>query len=163
MDALLQMSQISGLSNMNFSCFIKLAIGAAVLAVAGFFAEKILGLSGQMPVSSLFATGLFLGAIIGGVATALYPSFRGSSSSSDIGTIYVGNLPFSATKEEIEDLFRPYGAVHTVRLVTGPNRRPKGYGFVEMDSEGAKDAIKLNGVDMGGRKLRINKATEKER
>lgn len=147
---------------MSFSCFIKLAIGAAVVAVAGYFAEKTLGLSGLMPVSSLFATGLFLGAIIGGIATALYPSF-GSAGSSDIGTIYVGNLPFSATKEEIEDLFRPYGAVHTVRLVTGPNRRPKGYGFVEMDSEGAKDAVKLNGVDMGGRKLRINKATEKER
>ena len=127
----------------------------------GFFAEPYLGL-GQAPVASIFSTGLFLGAIIGGVATALYPS-SGRASSSDIGTIYVGNLPFSATKEEIEDLFRPYGTVHTVRLVTGPNRRPKGYGFVEMDAEGAKDAIKLNGVDMGGRKLRINKATEKER
>ncbi|MES0372245.1 MAG: RNA-binding protein [Mariprofundaceae bacterium] len=147
---------------MSFSCFIKLAIGAAILAVVGFFAEKTFGLSALMPISSFFATGLFLGAIIGGVATALYPSFGGSGSS-DIGTIYVGNLPFSATKEEIEDLFRPYGAVHTVRLVTGPNRRPKGYGFVEMDSEGAKDAVKLNGVDMGGRKLRINKATEKDR
>ncbi len=144
---------------MSFSCFIKLAIGALLLSVVGVFAEKMLGLSGMMPASSLFGTGLFIGAIIGGVATALYPV--GSLGSSDIGTIYVGNLPFSATKEEVEDLFRPYGTVHTVRLMTGPNRRPKGYGFVEMDSEGAKEALKLNGVDMGGRKLRINEAKDK--
>ncbi|MCF7821399.1 MAG: RNA-binding protein [Mariprofundaceae bacterium] len=146
---------------MSFSCFVKLAIGAAVLAVVGFFAENILGLSGLMPVPSLFATGLFLGAIIGGVATALYSS-ASFDSGRDIVTLYVGNLPFSATKEEVEDLFRPYGSVHDVRLVTGgPNRRPKGYGFVEMDAYGAKDAVKLNGVDMGGRKLRINEAKDR--
>lgn len=146
---------------MSFSCFVKLAIGAAVLAVVGFFAEKTLGLSGLMPISSLFATGLFLGAIIGGVATALYSS-ASYGSDSDVVTLYVGNLPFSATKKEVEDLFRPYGTVHDVRLVTGgPNRRPKGYGFVEMDAYGAKDAVKLNGVDMGGRKLRINEAKDR--
>jgi len=144
---------------MSFSCFIKLVIGASLLAVPGFFVEKSLGLSGYMPTASLFATGLFLGAVIGGVATALYPA--SGSSASDTGTIYVGNLPFSATQEEVEDLFRPYGTVHSVRLVTGPNRRPKGYGFVEMDTDGAKEALKLNGVDMGGRKLRINTAKEK--
>lgn len=145
---------------MSFSCFIKLVIGAAILSVLGYFALPFIPF-GAAPIASIFATGLFVGAIIGGVATALYPSIGSGSSSSDSGTIYVGNLPFSATKEEIEDLFRPYGTVHTVRLVTGPNRRPKGYGFVEMDEEGAKEALKLNGVDMGGRKLRINEAKEK--
>lgn len=146
---------------MSFSCFIKLAIGAAILSVLGFFAFPFIPF-GSAPEASIYATGLFVGAIIGGVATALYPSISsGSSSSSDSGTLYVGNLPFSATKEEVEDLFRPYGNVHNVRLVTGANRRPKGYGFVEMDSEGAKEALMLNGVDMGGRKLRINSAKEK--
>ncbi|MDT8375117.1 MAG: RNA-binding protein [Mariprofundaceae bacterium] len=147
---------------MSFSCFVKLAIGAALLAVAGFFAAKLLGLSVDlMPVASIFATGLFLGAIIGGVATALYGS-AAHGSDSDTVTLYVGNLPFTATKEEVEDLFRPYGTVHDVRLVTGgPNRRPKGYGFVEMDAYGAKDAAKLNGIDMGGRKLRINEARDR--
>ncbi len=146
---------------MSFSCFIKLAIGAAILSVLGYFALPFIPF-GAAPVASIYATGLFVGAIIGGVATALYPSFSsGSSASSDSGTLYVGNLPFSATKAEIEDLFRPYGTVHNVRLVTGPNRRPKGYGFVEMDAEGAKEALMLNGVDMGGRKLRINSAKEK--
>ena len=147
---------------MSFSCFIKLAIGATILSVLGYFALPFIPF-GAAPVASIYATGLFVGAIIGGVATALYPSIggSGSSASSDSGTLYVGNLPFSATKEEIEDLFRPYGNVHNVRLVTGPNRRPKGYGFVEMDVDGAKEALMLNGVDMGGRKLRINSAKEK--
>jgi len=147
---------------MSFSCFIKLTIGALLLSVAGFFAEKMFGLSALMPVSSLFASGLLLGAIVGGVATALYPAgASGSGSKSGNDTLYVGNLPFSAKKEEIEDLFRPYGTVINIRLVTGANRRPKGFGFVEMDAEGAKEALKLNGVDMGGRKLRINIAKDK--
>lgn len=144
---------------MSFSCFIKLAIGALLLSVAGFFAEKMFGLSGLMPASSLFATGLLVGAIVGGVATALYPAASGSNS--DSATIYVGNLPFSASKEEVEDLFRPYGMIKNVRIVTGANRRPKGYGFVEMDADGANEALKLNGVDLGGRKLRINLAKDK--
>ena len=149
---------------MTFSCVIKLLVGAAVLSVAGFFAQQFLGLGlGQAPIASIFSTGIFIGAVIGGLATALYSS--GSSSHGSDGdnvTLYVGNLPFSASKEEVEDLFRPYGTVHDVRLITGgPNRRPKGYGFVEMDAYGAKDALKLNGVDMDGRKLRINESKDK--
>lgn len=147
---------------MSFSCFIKLFIGALLLSVAGFFAEKMFGLSAMMPAGSLLASGLFAGAVIGGMATALY-SAGYSSGDKDSGTIYVGNLPFSAKKEEIEDLFRPYGHVKNVRLVTGANRRPKGYGFVKMDAGGAQEALKLNGIDMGGRKLRINLAKEKDK
>jgi len=149
---------------MSFSCVLKLLVGAAVLSVASFFAQPFLGLD-QAPISSIFSTGVFIGAVIGGIATALYSTCSGSAShgaNGDSVTLYVGNLPFSATKEEVEDLFRPYGTVHDVRLITGgPNRRPKGYGFVEMDGYGAKDALKLNGVDMDGRKLRINESKDK--
>jgi nucleolin len=145
---------------MSFSCFVKLAIGAALLSVLGYFALPYIPF-GAAPVASIYATGLFVGAIIGGIATAIYPTLGSGESSPDSGTLYVGNLPFSATKAEIEDLFRPYGTVINVRLVTGPSRRPKGYGFVEMDVDGAKEALKLNGVDMGGRKLRINLAKDK--
>jgi len=145
---------------MTFSCVIKLLVGAALLSVAGFFAQPFLGLD-QAPVSSIFSTGIFIGAVIGGIATALFAS-ASKSADGDSVTLYVGNLPFSATKDEVEDLFRPYGTVHDVRLITGgPNRRPKGYGFVEMDAYGAKDALKLNGVDMDGRKLRINESKDK--
>jgi len=80
-------------------------------------------------------------------------------------SIYVGNLPFSATEEEIRNLFSPYGTVHGVKLVSDRETgRPRGFGFVEMDDSEAASAISaLNGQDMGGRSLRINEARERER
>jgi len=80
-------------------------------------------------------------------------------------SIYVGNLPFTATEEEIRDLFSPYGTVHGVKLVSDRETgRPRGFGFVEMDDSAAASAISaLNGKDVGGRSLRINEARERER
>ncbi len=79
-------------------------------------------------------------------------------------TIFVGNLPFSASEEEISDLFAPFGEVQAVRLITDRETgRPRGFGFVEMDQEGAHAAIEaLNGNEMGGRTLRINEAEERK-
>ena len=75
-------------------------------------------------------------------------------------SIYVGNLPFSATESEITDLFSQYGNVSSVKVVTDRETgRPRGFAFVEMDDNDAQAAIKaLNGQDMGGRSLRINEA-----
>jgi RNA recognition motif-containing protein len=80
-------------------------------------------------------------------------------------SIYVGNLPFSATEEEIRNLFSPFGTVHAVKLVSDRETgRPRGFGFVEMEDSAAASAISaLNGKDMGGRSLRINEARERER
>jgi RNA recognition motif-containing protein len=80
-------------------------------------------------------------------------------------SIYVGNLPFSATEEEIRNLFSPFGAVHGVKLVSDRETgRPRGFGFVEMDDVAAASAISaLNGKEVGGRSLRINEARERER
>lgn len=77
--------------------------------------------------------------------------------------IYVGNLPFSATKEELQDAFGRYGEVKSVNLINDRETgRFRGFGFVEMDDEEAKKAIEeLNGKDMGGRSLRVNPAQEK--
>ena len=74
-------------------------------------------------------------------------------------SIYVGNLPYSASEEEIRELFEPYGEVESVRLITDRDTgRPRGFGFVTME-EGADDAIAaLNGQEMGGRTLTINEA-----
>ncbi len=74
--------------------------------------------------------------------------------------IYVGNLPFSATQIEVHDLFKPYGAVHFVNIVTDPETgRAKGFGFVEMDTQESQAAIEaLNGTEMGGRSLKVNEA-----
>jgi RNA recognition motif-containing protein len=78
-------------------------------------------------------------------------------------SIYVGNLPFSATEEELRTLFEQHGAVHSVKLISDRETgRPRGFGFVEMDPAPAAQAIeRLNGTDMGGRPLRINEAQER--
>jgi RNA recognition motif-containing protein len=72
--------------------------------------------------------------------------------------IYVGNLPFRSTAEEVRQLFGQYGDVTSVDIVTDRETgRSRGFCFVEM--ENADDAINaLNDYDMDGRKLRVNEA-----
>ena len=78
-------------------------------------------------------------------------------------SIYVGNLPFSASEDEIREMFAAFGAVQSVKLISDRETgRPRGFGFVEMDPSAAAAAIQaLNGADMGGRALRINEAQER--
>lgn len=73
--------------------------------------------------------------------------------------IYVGNLPFSASDDEIRTLFGEYGTVETVHLITDRDSgRPRGFGFVEMSS-GADEAIRaLHQKEMDGRSLNVNEA-----
>ena len=79
--------------------------------------------------------------------------------------IFVGNLAYTATEEEVRQLFEGYGAVDTVRLATDRDTgRPRGFGFVEMsDAREAQAAITgLNGASLGGRALTINEARPRE-
>ena len=78
--------------------------------------------------------------------------------------IYVGNLPYSTTREDLEALFGEFGAVQAARVVMDRETgRSKGFGFVEMDDEAGKTAIeKLNGSEIGGRKAVINEARPRE-
>ena len=77
--------------------------------------------------------------------------------------IYVGNLPFSATEDEVRSMFGEFGSVETVNLITDRDTgRPRGFGFVEM-SDGADEAIQaLHQKDMGGRSLNVNEARPRE-
>ena len=75
--------------------------------------------------------------------------------------IYVGNLDFAATEDQLRTLFRAYGAVETVTVVTDRDTgQPRGLAFVEMTTDGeAQDAIRaLNGSVHGGRALIVNEA-----
>lgn len=78
--------------------------------------------------------------------------------------IYVGNLPFSATEDEVRDLFAAFGEVTSVSLISDRETgRPRGFGFVEME-DGADEAIQaLDQSSMGGRTLKINEARPRER
>jgi len=79
--------------------------------------------------------------------------------------LYVGNLPWSTTEEDLSQMFGEYGDVESVALITDRETgRSRGFGFVEMDAEGADKAIEeFNGKDMGGRALRVNEAQDKPR
>ncbi|MBI4720648.1 MAG: RNA-binding protein [Chitinivibrionia bacterium] len=78
--------------------------------------------------------------------------------------LYVGNLPFDATTEDIRTAFEVHGTVHDVSLVTDRETgRPRGFGFVDMDEEGAKAAIAgLDSKDFKGRNLTVNEARERQ-
>ena len=79
--------------------------------------------------------------------------------------IYVGNLPFSATDDEVNEMFGKHGTVHSVALINDRETgRPRGFGFVEMDDDAATAAIQaLDGQEMGGRNLRVNEAQDRPR
>ena len=79
--------------------------------------------------------------------------------------LYVGNIAWSTSEEELESHFAQYGSVSAVRIITeGHSGRSKGFGFVEMESEAAgKAAIEaLDGTDFGGRDLRVNEAKPRD-
>ena len=79
-------------------------------------------------------------------------------------SIYVGNLPWDATEDQIQNLFAEYGNVISVKLVSDRDTgRARGFGFVEMDDADASAAIEaLDNYSLGGRTLRVNEAKPKE-
>jgi RNA recognition motif-containing protein len=79
-------------------------------------------------------------------------------------TIYVGNLPFSASADDVRGLFAAHGNVQSVKLVMDRETgRPRGFGFVEMEASGADAAIRaLDNSNFGGRNLRVNEAQERK-
>ena len=80
-----------------------------------------------------------------------------------MSSIYVGNLPYEMTEEELRELFSPHGDVRSVKLIIDhATGRPRGFGFVEMDKDNARDAIKqINGNEVSGRTLRVNDAHQR--
>jgi cold-inducible RNA-binding protein len=78
--------------------------------------------------------------------------------------LFVGNLPFSTSEAELQDLFAQAGAIESVRVMRDQaTGRARGFAFVEMQSEDAaqKAISQFNGADMGGRALVVNEARPK--
>jgi RNA recognition motif-containing protein len=77
--------------------------------------------------------------------------------------LYVGNLPWSATEDDVRELFSDVGEVQSANLILDrETRRSRGFAFVEMSQGDAEKAIsQLNGKDFQGRDLRINEAMDK--
>ena len=79
--------------------------------------------------------------------------------------IYVSNLAYNATDDDLRQLFESYGEVDTIRIITDRDTgQSRGFGFVEMpDSAAAKAAIQgLQGKELGGRTLTVNEARPRE-
>ena len=78
--------------------------------------------------------------------------------------LYVGNLPFSSTEDDLKELFGRFGQVDSVAVITDRETgRPRGFAFVEMaEASAADEAVRsLDGSDLGGRSIRVNEAHER--
>jgi cold-inducible RNA-binding protein len=77
--------------------------------------------------------------------------------------LYVGNLAFATTSDELRDAFSEFGSVSSATVITDRETgRSRGFGFVEME-DGAEQAIEaMNGKDLGGRTLNVNEARPRE-
>ena len=145
----------------SFSLIFKSAIIAIVLGLAGYFLFPSLGME-QLGPQRLFTYALLIGGIVGGILVNTH--FSINTSSNKIESIFVGNLAFKASARALRELFEDYGEVHAVRLMTDrATRRPRGYGFVEMNARDAKNAIAaLDGNEFYGRELKVNVANERK-
>lgn len=82
----------------------------------------------------------------------------------NLKNIFVGNLSFNTSEDELRQLFEPYGHVERASILTDRETgRSRGFGFVEMtnDEEGEKAIAGLNGAQLGGRTINVNEARPK--
>src|SRR5579871_3359427 len=79
--------------------------------------------------------------------------------------LYVGNLPYSVSEDQLRGIFASYGEISQLSLIMDRDTgRPKGFGFITFATQqAAEKALEQNGKDMGGRPLRVNIATDKPR
>ena len=79
--------------------------------------------------------------------------------------LYVGGLPYSVSKSDLNQLFSPHGTVESTVVITDRNTgRSKGFGFVEMSAQSEAEAAieALNGTDVEGRNITVNEAKPRE-
>ncbi|HWR03366.1 MAG TPA: RNA-binding protein [Humidesulfovibrio sp.] len=79
-------------------------------------------------------------------------------------SIYVGNIAFSTSEDELRNVFAQYGEVLSVKFINDRETgRFRGFGFVEMNDADALEAVQaLNGKELGGRALKVNEAQARE-
>jgi len=78
--------------------------------------------------------------------------------------VYVGNLPFTITEDELQNTFEQFGAIDRINLITDRNTgKSKGFAFVTYTSDSsAQAALQFDGTELNGRKVRVSLAREKE-
>jgi hypothetical protein len=120
----------------------------------------------DMPNQWAITIGVLVGGLLVPALSKLFSSTSssgGQDDSSEISTLYVGNLPYKADEEAVQEHFEQQGSVVSVRLMKDRRTgKRKGYGFVEMNAKGAAKAIKnLNDSTFQERTLKVRLAKEK--
>jgi RNA recognition motif-containing protein len=79
-------------------------------------------------------------------------------------TLYVGNLPWQTTEDDLADVFRQHGTVISSRIVTDRDTgRARGFGFVEVDDADAEKMVEaMNDTELGGRRVVVNEARQRQ-
>lgn len=148
---------------LSFSAILKAFAIAISLGIIGYLILPMLGLT-NIPTLDALLIGMVTGALLGSLIAAIWQRSDHAVDGTESKSIFVGNLAFKASQQELRELFSPYGKVHSVRIMTDrATRRPRGFGFVEMEPRAANKAIKgLNGCEFLGRKLRVNIGNERK-
>lgn len=146
----------------TYKNIIKAFVIASILSVIGYYLVPSLNLIELAP-ERLVAYSILISAFLAGILTVIPMEFNliGSNQAS----VFIGNLAFKASANDLRDLFADYGDIQSVRVMTDrATRRPKGFAFVEMDKKGAKAAIAdLDGTEFFGRDIKVNFATRRKR
>lgn len=142
---------------------IKALVIALLLAIIGFFLYPSLEPADPREAFVIaLAVGAFLGAIL--VRFQRRAGNSTDTASSEMVSLFVGNLAFKASQDELRELFSPYGTVHSVRIMKDrATRRPRGFAFIEIDGKKSEKAIReLNGKEFHGRTLRVNESSNRQ-
>jgi cold-inducible RNA-binding protein len=81
----------------------------------------------------------------------------------DLMKLYVGNLPYNISDDQLQDMFSKFGTPDSAKVITDRDTgQSKGFGFVEFsNAEQARQALSLDGTELGGRSLKVNEARPK--
>lgn len=144
----------------SFGYFVKAIIIALLLGIIGFMLYPYLGLE-NLPAERAFSYALLAGALAGAVIAAVNIKLPADTRTE---SIFVGNLAFKMPPQALRELFEEYGEVHAVRIMTDRvTRKPRGFGFVEMNRKQARAAIRaLDGTEFFGREIKVNLANERK-
>jgi len=142
--------------------FTRALLAALLLGLLGYVLPIALTGNVRLDHALLLAVGAFAGVWLGALRRTEAAPEHGDGEEAQ--TVFVGNLAFKSTDEELRDLFSPYGAVRASRIMRDrKTRRPRGFGFVEMPRNQAQRAIKaLDGKEFHGRKLRVREGNRKD-
>lgn len=144
----------------SFGQYLGSLILATLFSVLAYF---ILLSQGVTDIAYSLAVGLIIGHLLGAFSARRDGTETPAAGTDEIISLYVGNLAYRVQREDLQKLFSEYGEVHSVRIMTDRNtRKPRGYGFVEMDRRAAEQAIsKLDNTECFGRTLRVSTAKQR--